>query len=180
MQSYVALMRGINVGKAKRIAMAELREVYEQLGFSSVRTLLQSGNVVFQSAVSPRPAVIQKAVLERTGVQSLVLVLSEGEFRAAAAADPMVSVAEDWSRQVIVFLDRELAPIELPDPASLAPELIAQGRRAFYQLLPLGVLNTKVPTSFWKVVTATGAVTTARNRRTVEKLLAMLDSTASD
>lgn len=176
MQSYVALMRGINVGKAKRIAMADLRAVFEQLGFSSVKSLLQSGNVVFQSDRIPSPEMIQEAVLERTGVQSMVLVLSEVEFRAAVAADPMVSVAADLSRQVIVFLDRELAPIELPDAASLAPELIAQGSRAFYQWLPNGVLNTKVPTSFWKVVTASGTVTTARNRRTVDKVMVMLDS----
>ncbi len=56
MTQCIALLRGINVGRAKRIAMAELRELIEALGFSDVRTLLNSGNAVFQAArpMSPR------------------------------------------------------------------------------------------------------------------------------
>ncbi len=175
MTSYVALLRGINVGKAKRIPMADLREVFAQLAMTSVKTLLQSGNVVFQSATVPDPAVIQAAVLARTGVSSTVLVLSENDFRAVALADPMLQVCDDPSRQVIAFLDRPIPKLDLPDAGSLAPEQIAQGERALYQWLPLGVLQTKLPSSFWKQVTITGAVSTARNRRTVDKLLAILD-----
>ena len=46
---YVALLRGINVGRAKRVAMADLRALFEQLGFGDVRTLLNSGNVGFRA-----------------------------------------------------------------------------------------------------------------------------------
>lgn len=49
---YVALLRGINVGRAKRVAMADLRALVEGLGFHSVRTLLNSGNVVFDGEVA--------------------------------------------------------------------------------------------------------------------------------
>ena len=52
MTRYVALLRGINVGRNKRIAMADLRSLCEGLGFEHVRTLLQSGNVVLDSSVS--------------------------------------------------------------------------------------------------------------------------------
>ena len=53
--SGIALLRGINVGRAKRIAMADLRSVFEELGFTEVRTVLNSGNVVFGSAPRQRP-----------------------------------------------------------------------------------------------------------------------------
>ena len=49
MLRHVALLRGINVGKAKRLAMADLRAVFETLGYTAVRTHLQSGNVVFDA-----------------------------------------------------------------------------------------------------------------------------------
>ena len=50
MPTHIALLRGINVGRAKRIAMADLRVVVAELGHTNVRTLLNSGNVVFDSA----------------------------------------------------------------------------------------------------------------------------------
>ena len=68
---YVALLRGINVGTAKRVAMAELRALVEELGYSEVRTLLNSGNVVFSAAkAEPRKAAlrIQAALVLRDKV----------------------------------------------------------------------------------------------------------------
>ena len=52
---YVALFRGINVGRAKRVAMADLRTLFEGLGYGDVRTLLNSGNVVFSAPATTRP-----------------------------------------------------------------------------------------------------------------------------
>jgi uncharacterized protein (DUF1697 family) len=68
---HVALLRGINVGKAKRIAMGDLRAIVEKLGYGDVRTLLNSGNVVFSVPAKlrgdPGPR-IEEAVRKRTGI----------------------------------------------------------------------------------------------------------------
>ena len=79
MPRYVALFRGINVGKAKRIAMADLRALLGKLGYTDVQTLLNSGNAVFTARPNPRPNTPDasaQAVLKKTGVDALVIVKS--------------------------------------------------------------------------------------------------------
>ena len=76
---YVALLRGINVGRAKRIAMGDLRAVVERLGFTEVRTLLNSGNVVFTGATAKPQEIatrIEEALASRLGVSSATIVLT--------------------------------------------------------------------------------------------------------
>ena len=76
---YVALFKGINVGKAKRIAMDDLRVLFGKLGFTDVQTLLNSGNAVFTAAAEPAIKLaeqIRQAVLTKTGVDALVIVKS--------------------------------------------------------------------------------------------------------
>jgi uncharacterized protein (DUF1697 family) len=64
---YISLLRGINVGGNKTIKMAELKTLYESLGFAQVQTLLQSGNVVFQSDSADSVAIVQQL---ETGIQA--------------------------------------------------------------------------------------------------------------
>ena len=81
---YVALLRGINVGTAKRVAMTEFRALVEKLGYSEVRTLLNSGNVVFSAAkAEPRKAAlrIQAALEGKLGISARVTVISAEELR---------------------------------------------------------------------------------------------------
>ena len=87
--AFVALLRGINVGKAKRIAMADLRKLVEELGFGDVKTLLNSGNVVFSAPpkkVATAAARIQSAIALQLGVTSRVAVISAEELAAAINA----------------------------------------------------------------------------------------------
>ncbi len=169
---YVALLRGINVGKAKRVAMAELRELVEALGFADVRTVLQSGNVVFRAdpgEVGDAAARIEAALTERTGVQAAVLVVPGERLLAVAADNPLLDVASDPSRLVVTFLGESEDPrgVEAPDPETLAPEVVHLGKRAIYQWCPDGVSNSKLPASFWRQL---GPQATARNWRTVQRL----------
>ena len=79
MPRYVALFKGINVGKAKRIAMDDLRVLLGKLGFTDVQTLLNSGNAVFTAAAESALKLaeqIRQAVLTGTGVDALVIVKS--------------------------------------------------------------------------------------------------------
>src|SRR5204862_6684845 len=85
---YVALIRGINVGRAKRVAMADLRALVEDLGYGEVRTLLNSGNVVFRVPAARRgdiPGRIEKAITAWLGVSTRVVVLSAAHPHAVAA-----------------------------------------------------------------------------------------------
>ena len=167
----VALLRGINVGTAKAISMAELSTVFESLGASEVKTVLRSGNVVFTGSLTPQA--IEKAVLGATGVQSSVMVLDASAFRRISDADPLRSIATDGSKSFITFLSERHPTIEQPDAAALEPEQLAVSEHAIYQWMPDGSMQTKVPKSFWKQFS--GHVT-ARNRNTVDKLLALLES----
>jgi uncharacterized protein (DUF1697 family) len=99
----IALLRGINVGRAKRIAMADLRSLFEELGFTDVRTVLNSGNVVFGGA--PRApaaaaAAIEQAQVQRLGVASRVTVLGAGELALVIGGNPLVELASDQARLV--------------------------------------------------------------------------------
>jgi uncharacterized protein (DUF1697 family) len=165
----VALLRGINVGTAKAISMADLAAVFESLGLTGVKTVLRSGNVVFEGDV--RGAELADAVESATGVRAGVLVLGASEFRRIAAADPFIGVATDGSKSFVTFLGERQTGLEAPDAAALAPERIALAPDAIYQWMPDGLLQSRVPKSFWRGVSGT---VTARNRNTVERLLALL------
>ena len=81
---YVALLRGINVGRAKRVAMGDLRALVEALGFTDVRTLLNSGNVVFSGAAAnpaDLAARLERALANRLGVSSTIVVLTSGDVQ---------------------------------------------------------------------------------------------------
>jgi uncharacterized protein (DUF1697 family) len=169
---YVALLRGINVGTAKRIAMADLRACFEGLGFTSVRTLLQSGNVVFDADAAPTAARLERSVAEATGVTAPVVVVSGDDLRAIAGANPLLAVVDDPSRALVAFVETIPDDTAAGRPAddALLPERIAYGDRAVYQWCPDGVSKSKLPPAYFARMGAT-----ARNLRTVDKLVAMLD-----
>jgi uncharacterized protein (DUF1697 family) len=172
METFVALFRGINVGRAKRVAMAELRAIFTDLGYQDVRTVLQSGNVVGTAPgalAADAVAQIHAALFERTGVQAAVLLVSAGELLAVAAENPLLDVVTDPSRLLVTFLAEppDTARLEVPDPAALAPEVLRVGSRAVYQWCPDGVLASRVPASFWRQF---GRLVTSRNWRTVTRL----------
>lgn len=176
---HVALFRGINVGTAKGIAMSQLVTVFEDLGYTDLRTVLRSGNVVFEATSDQGGAAgrIEAAVLAATGVQSRVLVLTATEFRAIALANPLdgtmlAGVTSAGSKTFITFLSEPHGTIEVQDAATLAPEVLRVGDSAVYQWMPDGSQQTKVPKSFWRQFS--GHVT-ARNANTVKKLFDLLE-----
>src|SRR5262245_63271705 len=100
----VALLRGINVGTAKRGGMADLRALVEGLGYGDVRTLLNSGNVVFsvpRTAKGDAGARIEKALVAKLGVESRVIVLSPSELAAMVEENPLLDIAKDHSRMMV-------------------------------------------------------------------------------
>lgn len=172
---YVALLRGINVGRSSRIAMSDLREVMSELGFGGVRTLLQSGNIIFDSKAAPDVAKLESAVAERTGVHARIMVLNADRFERIVADFPFSEVvATDDSKALITFVDSmpSAASVARLSDEELAPEQLVLGKDAIYQWLPEGVLATKLPARFSKQF---GENATARNLRTARKIVALLD-----
>ena len=132
--THVALLRGITVGKAKRIAMADLRATVESLGYSAVRTLLNSGNVVFtapRAAKADPGARIELAVRERLGADARVIVLTATELRTIVAANPLATPARHPSRLMVAVLAeaRDRARISPLATRKWAPDALALGRR---------------------------------------------------
>ncbi|MES2757642.1 MAG: DUF1697 domain-containing protein [Pseudomonadota bacterium] len=171
----IALLRGINVGRAKRVAMADLRTLFEELGFTDVRTVLNSGNVVFGSPVhapASAAAAIEEALVRRLGVVARVTVLSGGDLTAIVAANPLVEQASDHARLVTFILADGGSP-ELLAPLAeqeWAPGALALGAGAVYVWCPDGVLASAAAAAVNKVL---GDTTTARNWNTLTKLHAL-------
>ena len=175
MTTRIALFRGINVGKAKRIAMAELKAMCEDLGFANVRTLLNSGNVVYDAARGTPTADakrISTGLVERTGVSANVLVLDATTLAAAIAANPFIDVCDDPSRLLVCFyMDAGPAPFEALKRAH-PDEAFAIGAEACYLWCPDGILASRIGDAL------AGAKfrdrVTTRNWATVLKLHAMV------
>lgn len=143
----IALFRGINVGKAKRIAMADLRTMFEALGFTNVRTLLNSGNVVFDAGrgtTRGNAKRIGDALVEATGVSANTLVLTASELDAAAAGNPFLARMDDPSRMLVGFMTAgaDRAPLQALVDAATADEHVALGADAFYLWCPDGILDS--------------------------------------
>ena len=173
--TYVALLRGINVGNAKRVAMADLRALVEKLGYGDVRTLLNSGNIVFTgpgASAEDAAARIEAALSRRLGVLARVTVLTAAELAAAVSENPLGDVATDPSRLLVAVLanpaDRSrLKPLAKQD---WAPEALAIGTRVAYLWCPGGVIASRVAKAVGRVL---GDAATTRNWATVTKLLAL-------
>jgi uncharacterized protein (DUF1697 family) len=175
---FVLLLRGINVNPTTRVAMADLRDILTGLGFRNVNTVLQSGNVILESDSVPDTAAIESAITKSTGVKSSIVMLTVEELRALALANPLLNVSDDLSKLVITFLGDAIDPTALARPADaeLAPERLVVTKRAIYQWCPLGILQSQLKPGWWRQV---GPVVTARNVRTVNRILRAADFPSS-
>lgn len=175
----VALIRGINVGRAKRVAMVELRALVLELGYGDVRTLLNSGNVVFTAAPGAEPsdaaARIEAAFPARLGVAARVMVLTAAELAAIVAENPFGEIATDPSRLLVTVLSEraDRARLEALSEQAWAPERLVVRRRAAYLWCPDGVLASRVPEALARVL---GDAATTRNWATMTKLCALVES----
>lgn len=170
----IALIRGINVGRAKRVAMADLRALFEDLGFADVRTLLNSGNVVFTSprAASGDAARIEEALADRLHVSARVLVIPAVQLARIVAENPLLSVAADPSRLLIAFLARptDRKKLEALCKQDWENDALALGDGAAYIWCAAGILESRLLAAVSRVV---GDGMTTRNWATVTKLHAL-------
>jgi uncharacterized protein (DUF1697 family) len=175
MARQVALLRGINVGGNKQVPMARLREVFGELGYSDVKTYVNSGNVVFSGRKASAKR-IEDALEEAFGWRIPIVLRTREELLAIVAANPLGEQASNLSRYIVSF-SGAAEPMDATKLEGVTPgknEAYAVIGREGYLWLPDGVQNSPLAKGFSD--RRFGHVLTARNWRTVEKLLAMTDA----
>ena len=167
----VALLRGINIGPNKRIAMPELRAIVEGLGHTDVETYLQSGNVVFAPArKAPRDLAtsLAAAIADATGHDVPVVIRTAAELSKVVSTCPYP--VDDPTRVVVGFLGDvvDLADLALGDLSGYLPDELTMNGRELYVSVPNGQARSKL----MEALTKRGMPTTVtvRNWRTVTAL----------
>ena len=175
MNTYVALIRGINLAGHNKLPMASLRSLLEQDGCVDVRTYIQSGNAIFRTRISD-PARVSKrltaAISKCHGFEPRALVLTLDELKAAVAANPFPQAdANPKSVHVFFLSDTPTRPdFAKMEAIKSASERYALKHRAFYLHTPDGFGTSKLAERAEK---ALGVAATARNWRTVTTLIDM-------
>lgn len=169
---YIALWRGINVGKAKRLAMADLKTLLGELGATDVKTLLNSGNAVFDSKKKLGADKIRSTVRERLGVDAFVLLKTAAEW-AAIAAGHGIDEADDPSR-LLVAVTADAAALQAAAITPQGDERFVVTEHAAYLWCAHGILESKAAVTLLKKLGESG---TTRNWATVEKLNALARNT---
>ena len=170
--TWVALLRGINVGRNKRVAMADLRRILTSLGYDDVRTLLMSGNAVFTTDIGSAAevaAAVEGAIASDLGMDVKVLVRSGAEIDRVVRENPFVKDGIPGTQLHAIFLAANPTRKITVDPASVAPDELSLGERVLYIFVPNGLSGSTLP-DFGKELG--GMTVTARNWNTVLKLQA--------
>ena len=174
METFVALLRGVNVGGKRKLPMTELRSLFSSLGFEDVVTYIQSGNVVFRAPTGDAAELstrLEQRIAEATGLDVAVLLRTPAELAGIASDNPFLDDGADLSKLHIVFLEREPAEDAAArlDPQRSPPdELSLRGAEIFLRL-PNGSGRSKLTLEYFERVLGTRA--TARNWNTLTRLL---------
>ena len=175
MNTFIALLRGINVGGHHKLPMRDLVQLLESLNLANINTYIQSGNVVFQTPRLDRAALgaeIGAAIERGHGFRPQVMLLGLEDLAAAISQNPYPHATREPKSLHFYFL--ETTP-PAPDMAKLAAartdrEQFALVDQVFYLHAPDGIGRSRLA---GKVEQALGVATTARNWRTVSKLMEM-------
>lgn len=172
----VALLRGINVGGKNRLPMKDLAATFEASGCTDVRTYIQSGNVVYRAteAVARRvPGAVARAIESEHGFASPVVTRTCAELEAAASANPFLKNGVDEKALHVAFLlERPTEPLVARlEPDRSPGDRFAVVGREIYLHCPNGIGRSKLTTSYFDA--KLGTVSTLRNWRTVQKLVAL-------
>ncbi len=174
MNTYVSLLRGINLGGQRKIKMEDLQALFVALGHSQVTTYIRSGNIIFKSSANS-PSKLARGIEERIardlGLAVTVLLRTSDELAQVVEDNPFIRQGTDPTKLYVTFL------ADAPDPAVVG-QLEVQNRqpdefrvlgREIYLHCPQGYGRTKLNNAFWERRLGTAATT--RNWNTVTKLL---------
>lgn len=174
MNTYIAVLRAINLGAYNRIAMADLRAMLEKLGLEEPKTLVLSGNVVFRSTSSSADKIekiLEAASTKHLGVTTDYFVRSSKEWQGIIDANPFPAEAKSDPGHLLMMCLRDA-----PSPAAVAAlqsaikgreRVRAKGKSAYF-VYPDGIGRSKL--TIQVIEKALGTRGTARNWNTVMKL----------
>jgi uncharacterized protein (DUF1697 family) len=173
----IVFLRGINLGKARRVQMAALRELLAGHGHENVRTLLQSGNVILdsRSTGAKLERELERELEAGLGFRVDVFVRTRDELGKIVARNPLASVADDPAKYLVTFLRARLDPAvsRRLRALDLAPERLAIYGRELYTWHPGGLARTELRKHLTDRVL--GVSSSGRNWSTVTKLLELVD-----
>jgi len=177
MMAHIALLRGINVGGHKAVAMSDLRDLLAGLGFDGARSLLQSGNLIFRSDAQTGAGLerlLETEAGKRLGLHADFFIRSAKEWREVVARNPFRKEAErDPGHLVVMFL--KAAPnakdVKEVQVGIVGPEIVRADGRHLYIVYPDGIGKSRLTNAF--IEKKLGIRVTARNWNTVLKLNAL-------
>src|SRR3954447_11243306 len=177
---HILLLRGINLGARNRIAMPALRDTLTEAGFADVRTYLQSGNIVLTSGgkgddIAGR---VHALIEQELGLDIAVVTRTRAELAKIVERNPLAKVARDAKRYQVSFLDAKPSRdvVRRIEETADAKERVVVDGREIYAWHPDTIARSKL----WALLAGQklGVTATARNWRTVQKLLELADAPA--
>ncbi|MFD8914881.1 DUF1697 domain-containing protein [Streptomyces sp. NPDC059575] len=174
--TYAALLRGINVGGARKLPMADLRALLTGLGYDGVRTHLQSGQAVFSTEAREEAALeaeLSKAIHEHFGFSVDVIVRDHAYLSAVADACPFPADELAPKQLHITYFSEPVTADRFAgiDPAAYLPEDFRLGDRCLYLYVPDGLGRSKLAEVLARPRVTKGLIATSRNWNTVRKLV---------
>ncbi|MDV7138073.1 DUF1697 domain-containing protein [Maribacter sp. TH_r10] len=176
--NYIALLRGINVGGHKKVKMADLRHLFENLGFDNVKTYIQSGNVVFESENSDIGFLehqINKAILDYFGFEVPVIIIEGVEVKRIVDNNPFNDAEDIQANKVYYVLLKRRPTQEALDALSslhFENEQLVTTPACVYLKCDLGARKAKCNNNL--IEDRLKVAATSRNHRTMLKLLELL------
>jgi uncharacterized protein (DUF1697 family) len=171
METWIALLRGINVGGKHIVPMKELVKLLEENGFSNVETYIQSGNVVFKRSARPKDE-IGRLIEKKFGFKPSVFILSTADLKKAVTNNPFQS---NKGKTIHFFFLKEV-PVsinyELLDTLKSESEEYKLIEKVFYLYAPDGIGRSKLVEKIGKAFP--NVTITARNLNTINKLLGII------
>ena len=175
MQTFISILRGINVSGQKKILMADLKALYEKLKLKEVITYIQSGNVVFKTdeKISDREFAekIEKAIFKKYDFHVPVIIRNEDEIKKIIAANDFVKEKNiDLKRLHVTFLSEipSKTNVESIENIDFSPEKFIIKGKEIYLHIPVSYGETKLSNNFFEKKLKVTATT--RNWNTVNKL----------
>jgi uncharacterized protein (DUF1697 family) len=180
--SYAALLRGVNVGGRAKVGMEDLRSLFTSLGHTDVASYVQSGNIVFKSSIKDVSKLTKAMKLTKAIEQKIrtdfdldvtVLIRSAAELRKIQAANPLIDRSVDPTKLHVTFLRAEPKPEDLAKLREVSDgnDELAAVAREIYLFCPDGYGNSKLNNAL--IEKRLGIRATTRNWRTVVKLVEM-------
>jgi uncharacterized protein (DUF1697 family) len=177
--TYIALLRGINVGGKNKLLMKDLIEIFAQTGCVGVRNYIQSGNIIFQASptLAKRiPALISTGIEERFGFRTTLVIRTHQQLRQAAMQNPYQGKSDHAVFGAVMFLANapQAEDLNKLDPLRSPPDEYSVLGDTIYLHAATGLAKTKLTNAYFDSKLKT--VSTVRNWRTVFKLLEMMES----